>query len=156
MNKKLLALLFAIGISVCFAVTALYAETEFPPEITMDYNPYVKRKYVPPKHEVFVFSHEIHNLEYEISCGDCHHDKDGKPLMELETGDSVQQCVECHTELEKTKKNRKSIMLLENAIHANCKVCHKRINIDAGDPKGRKGPAPVSCKACHIKVEVQK
>ncbi len=156
MNKKLLALLLAVGISITFTVTALYAETEFPSEITMDYNPYVKRKYTPPKWEVYVFTHEIHYLDYEISCGECHHDKEGKPLDDLKEGDSVQQCVECHTELEKTKENRRSIILLENAIHENCKICHQKINIEDGDPKGRKGPGPVGCKRCHVKVEGQK
>jgi hypothetical protein len=153
MNKKLLTLLLAVGISISFAVTALYAETEFSAEITMDYNPYVTRKYIPPKHEVFVFTHEIHYLDYEISCGECHHDEEGKPLDDLTEGDSVQQCVECHTELKKTKENRRSIILLENAIHENCKVCHQKINIEDGDPEGRKGPGPVSCKECHVKVE---
>jgi hypothetical protein len=154
-NKKLLTFFITIGILISFAVTAVYAETEFPYEITMDYNPYAMRKYTPPKYEVFIFSHEVHNLDYDISCGECHHDKDGNPLENLESGDSVKQCVECHTELKKTKKNRKSIMLLENAIHGSCKVCHKKINIEDGDPKGRKGPGPVSCKDCHVKTAVK-
>lgn len=153
MNKKLLTLLLAVGISIAFAGTALYAETEFSYEITMDYNPYVTRKYTPPDWEVYVFTHETHYLDYEISCGECHHDEEGKPLDDLKEGDSVQQCVECHTELEKTKKNQRSIILLENAIHGNCKICHKKINIEDGDPTGRKGPGPVGCKDCHIKVE---
>ncbi len=156
MDKKILILFIAIGICLSSIVSSLNAETEFPYEITMDYNPYEKRKYTPPQYEVFVFSHEIHNLEYEISCGGCHHDKDGEPLAELKAGDPVQRCVECHIELKKTKKNRKSIILLENAIHENCKICHKKINIEAGDPKGRKGPAPVACKECHIKTAEKK
>jgi ribosomal protein L6P/L9E len=31
-----------------------------------------------------------------------------------------------------------------------------KINIEDGDPKGRKGPGPVSCKECHVRVEGQK
>ncbi len=156
MIKKSLIWLLAAGISVMFTATGLQAGTEVPDEITMDYNKYTIRKYTPPKYEVFVFTHKKHNIDYKISCGECHHDKEGNPFKDLKIGDNVQQCVECHTDLKKTKKNKKSILLLENAIHGNCKVCHKRLNIEAGDPKGRKGPAPVSCKECHIKVEGKK
>jgi hypothetical protein len=156
MNKKLLTLILTVGIFVIFIATGLQAGTEVADEIVMDYNKYTKRKYTPPKYEVYVFTHERHFEEYDISCGECHHDKEGNPLKDLKTGDDVQQCVECHTELKKTKKNKKSILLLENAIHTNCKVCHKRINIENGDPKGRKGPAPVACKECHVKVEGKK
>ena len=156
MNKKLLTWLLTAGISVIFIATGLQAGTDVPDEITMDYNKYTIRKYTPPKYKVFVFTHKKHNIDYDISCGECHHDKDGNPLEDLKLGDDVQQCVECHTDLKKTKKNRKSILLLENAMHENCKVCHKHINIEAGDPKGRKGPGPVSCTACHVKVKEQK
>ena len=153
MSKKLLAFLLAVGILILPAVTALYAQTQFPDEIIMDYNPYVQRRYTPPEHEVFVCLHGTHNTDYKISCGECHHDKDGNFLKDLKIGDDVKQCVECHTELNKTAKNEKSIMLLENAIHGQCKVCHKKINIEAGDPEGTSGPAPVFCKECHVKVE---
>ncbi len=66
-------------------------------------------------------------------------------------GDNVQRCVECHTKLKKSKEDRKNIMVLENAMHGNCITCHKEVNIKAGDPKGRKGPAPTSCTKCHPK-----
>lgn len=155
MSKRILGLLFVGGISLVFLATTLYAGSEFQDEISMDYNEYTKRKYTPPTYEVFVFTHKKHYEEYKISCGDCHHDKDGNPL-DLKIGDEVQQCVECHNEVKKTKKNKKSITLLENAMHENCKVCHMQANIEAGDPKGKKGPAPMLCKQCHIKVEVKK
>ncbi len=155
MNKKLLTWLLPVGICVIFLATGLHAGTEVADEITMDYNKYTKRRYTPPKYKTFIFTHKKHNIDYKISCGECHHDKDGKPL-DVKLGDYVDQCVECHTELKKTQENRKSIILLENAMHENCKVCHMEINIEAGDPKGRKGPGPVSCTACHVKVEGQK
>ena len=31
-----------------------------------------------------------------IGCGECHHDKDNKPLNNLKIGDDVQNCIECH------------------------------------------------------------
>ncbi|WP_291465709.1 cytochrome c3 family protein [Desulfobacula sp.] len=88
----------------------------------------------------------------QVSCGDCHHDKNNKPL-DLKIGDNVQQCIECHTKLKKDKKNKKDIMVLENAMHGNCISCHKKINKKAGDKKGLKGPAPASCGKCHIAVK---
>lgn len=152
MDKKILILFLVAGIAVIFVATALYAGTKVADTITMDYNNYAKRRKAPPRYKVLKFEHKKHNIEYKISCGQCHHDEDNEPL-DLKAGDEVQQCVECHTELHKTKENRKDIELLENAFHENCKGCHKEINIKAGDPKGRKGPAPTRCSKCHEKAE---
>lgn len=153
MGNKILFLFLSCVIVTMVSAGSLFAGTEVADELVMDYNKYTQRKYEPPQYEVFVFTHKKHNVDYDISCGDCHHDKEGNPLNDLKMGDNVQNCVECHTELQKTKENRKSILLLENAIHENCVVCHKATNIKAGDPKGRKGPAPVACTACHVKVK---
>jgi hypothetical protein len=152
MNKKLLTWLLAAGIAVIFAATGLYAGTDVPDTITMDFNQYKKRKKKPPKTKFIEFAHKKHNIEYKVSCGECHHDKDNKPL-DLKEGDNVQKCVECHTLLAKPKdkKKKKDIKILENAMHGNCISCHKDVNKKAGDPKGKKGPAPVSCTKCHIK-----
>lgn len=155
MNKKLLTLLLVAGMAVMFAATGLYAGTEVSDTFTMDYNQYKTRKKAPPKAKFVEFSHKKHNEEYKISCGDCHHDKDNKPL-DLKLGDDVQKCVECHTKLEKDKKNKKDIMVLENAMHGNCVDCHKDVNKKAGDPKGMKGPAPASCAKCHISLKKKK
>ncbi|MBU8849833.1 MAG: cytochrome c family protein [Desulfobacterales bacterium] len=158
MNKKLLTLLLAAGMAVIFVATGLHAGTEVSDTITMDYNQYKKRTKKPPKTKFIEFTHKKHAEEYKISCGDCHHDKDGKPL-ELKMGDDVQKCVECHTKLAKPKKKKgekkkkKDIMVLEHAMHGNCIDCHKEINIKDGDPKGKKGPAPATCKKCHISLK---
>ena len=156
MNKKLLTWLLAAGIAVIFVATGLYAGTTVPDTITMDYNQYKKRTKQPPKSKFVEFSHTKHNVDYKISCGSCHHDADNKPLNDLKLGDEVQKCVECHTKLAKDKKKKKDIMVLENAMHGNCIDCHKDINIKAGDPKGRKGPAPTSCTKCHISLKKKK
>ena len=159
MNKKLLTLLLAAGIAVIFVATGLYAGTDVPDTITMDYNQYKKRTKKPPKTKFIEFTHAKHNVEYKISCGDCHHDADNKPLSDLKIGDDVQKGVDCHTKLAKPKKKKgekkkkKDIMVLENAMHGNCIDCHKEINIKAGDPKGKKGPAPASCTKCHLKAK---
>ena len=153
MNKKLLTLFLAAGIAVIFVATGLYAGTEVPDTIKMDYNDYKKRTKQPPKSKFIEFEHKKHNIDYKISCGDCHHDKDNKPL-DLKTGDKVQKCSECHTKMEKEKlkKGEKpDILVLENAMHGNCVDCHEEVNKKAGDPKGKKGPAPASCTKCHLK-----
>jgi hypothetical protein len=150
MSKKLLTLLLVAGIAVIFIATGLHAGTDVPDTIKMDYNNYKKRTKAPPKSEFVEFSHKKHNEEYKITCGECHHDKDNKPL-DLKIGDNVQKCSECHTKMEKDKKNKNDPMVLENAMHGNCVDCHKEVNIKAGDPKGRKGPAPTTCTKCHEK-----
>jgi predicted CXXCH cytochrome family protein len=106
------------------------------------------QEYPEHKKNAPTLTHKKHVEEYGISCGECHHDADGNPL-ELAWGDEAQRCVECHDKLEKDPANRDDIMVLENAMHGNCIDCHKEVNIEAGDPKGRKGPAPTSCTKCH-------
>ncbi len=154
MYKKLVTLLLAAGIAVIFVATGLHAGTEVPDTITMDYNNYKKRKKAPPKFKFAVLTHKKHAEDYKISCGDCHHDKDGKPL-DLKIGDDVQKCSECHNIMAKPKdkKKKKDIKILENAMHKNCIGCHKDINKKAGDPKGMKGPAPASCGKCHVSLK---
>ncbi len=149
MNKKLLTWLFAASIAVIFVATGLNAGTKVPDTIKMDTNAYTKRTKTPPKFEFAVFTHKKHAEEYKIACGECHHDKDNKPLT-LKMGDAVQKCGECHNVMEKDKANPKDIKALENAMHGNCIECHKKANIKAGDPKGLKGNAPASCNNCHI------
>ena len=146
MNKKLLIFLMSIGVALIFVTTGLYAGTEVADSFKVETKEYKKRSKSPS-----TLSHKKHAEDYGISCGECHHDKDGKPLADLKMGDNVQRCVECHTKLEKSKEDRKNIMVLENAMHGNCIACHKETNIKAGDPKGRKGPAPTSCTKCHPK-----
>ncbi|MFA5906158.1 MAG: cytochrome c3 family protein [Desulfobacula sp.] len=149
MNKKLLTWILAASISVIFVATGLNAGTKAADTIKMDTNAYTKRTKTPPKFEFAVFTHKKHIEEYKVSCGECHHDKDKKPLT-LKAGDAVQKCSECHTVMEKDKANPKDIKALENAMHTNCIECHKQANIKAGDPKGLKGNAPVSCNNCHV------
>lgn len=101
------------------------------------------------------FTHEKHYTDYGINCGSCHHDENGTAL-DLNIGDGVEGCIECHSETEKPKgekldKEQKIAKYHFEAMHANCIGCHKSHNIENGDPKG-KGPAPTSCGACHPKA----
>ncbi len=151
MNKKTIILLFVTAIGLFFIVTGIQAGTEVKDTFIMEDKGYKKRKKGPPKFELLEFTHKKHNEEYKISCGECHHDKDNKPL-DLKVGDDVQKCGECHDKFKKDKENKKDIMVHENAMHGNCVGCHKEINIKDGDPKGKKGPAPATCKKCHKKL----
>ncbi len=149
MNKKLLTWLLAAGISVMFAVTGLQAGTEVSDEIIMDYNKYEKRMFKTSNRNFVKFTHTKHNIDYKISCDQCHH-------IDLELGDDVKPCAECHIELKATKKNRKSVMLLRNAYHESCIACHKEANILAGDPGGFDESAPpTSCSECHIRTDAK-
>lgn len=151
MNKRLITLLLAAGIAVIFVATGLQAGTEVKDTLTMETAGYKTRKKAPPKFNLVEFTHAKHAADYKISCGQCHHDKDGKAL-DVKAGDNVQGCGECHNKFEQDKKNKKDILVHENAMHANCITCHKEINVKAGDPKGMKGPAPASCGKCHTKM----
>ena len=151
MNKRLITLLLAAGIAVIFVATALQAGTEVKDTLTLETDGYKKRKKAPPKFNFVEFTHAKHAVDYKISCGDCHHDKEGKAL-DIKAGDDVQGCGECHNKFEKDKKNKKDIMVHENAMHENCIGCHKDVNKKAGDPKGMKGAAPASCGKCHTKM----
>ncbi len=149
MNKKILTLLLAAGISVLFFATALCAGTKFQDEITMDYNKYPERYFKQSKRNFIEFPHALHAMDFELSCEQCHH-------IDLKLGDEVQPCAECHIELTPTKKNRKSILLLRNAYHASCRKCHKEVNKEAGDPRGLDEFAPpTNCSECHTRVDEQ-
>ncbi len=155
MNKRLITLLLAAGIAVIFVATGLQAGTTVKDTFTLETDGYKKRKKAPPKFELVEFTHQKHAVDYGISCGDCHHDKDGKPLADLKAGDDVQKCSECHNKFKKDKKNKKDIMVHENAMHKNCIDCHKAFNKEKNpkDKKGMKGPAPASCGKCHKKMK---
>lgn len=150
MNKKLITLLLAAGIAVIFVATGLHAGTQVKDTVTMEDPGYKKRKKGAPKFKLVEFTHKKHMEDYKISCSECHHDDKGKAL-DLKVGDDVKRCSECHTKFKKDKKNKKDIMVHENAMHGNCVGCHKDVNKKAGDKKGMKGPAPASCGKCHKK-----
>ncbi|MCG8635861.1 MAG: cytochrome c family protein [Desulfobacterales bacterium] len=153
MNKRFITLLLAAVLAVIFVSTGLHAGTEVADTFKMEDPGYKKRKKGPPKFKLVEFTHKKHAEDYGISCGDCHHDDKGKPIEGLKMGDDVQKCSECHNKFKKDKKNKKDIMVHENAMHKNCITCHKDFNKKKNpkDKKGMKGPAPASCGKCHPK-----
>jgi hypothetical protein len=101
---------------------------------------------------IVMFTHEKHYQEppdgHGIGCGECHHDEEGNPLTDLEPGDPVQSCYECHNKKDRPKKPQDisdedwRAMRLEyyvEAIHESCIECHKQQG------------GPVKCTDCHVK-----
>jgi len=101
---------------------------------------------------IVMFSHKKHTAAkpdgHAVACGECHHDKDGKPLA-LKEGDAVQGCIECHKKAEKPKKEKGvsaadyaklELEYYYGAIHQNCIDCHKKA-----------AAGPVKCAECHPK-----
>jgi len=95
------------------------------------------------------FTHKAHVEDYEISCGECHHDSEGKPL-ELKMGDTVQNCIACHSKPSKKTKDAKTkqqkLEFHAEAIHMNCIECHKAYN-----KENKTKAAPAGCGKCHPK-----
>lgn len=154
MSKKILVLLLAAGIALVFTASGVQAGTTADDVMIMKSKMLdAKRKKGPESKKpckLVEFSHKKHHEEYKISCAECHHDKDGKPLADLKAGDDVKKCEECHTHAkpgEKTfqgkyKKKPIDIMHLESAIHENCIGCHKEKGLKVG----------TKCGDCHKKM----
>ena len=158
MIKKHLITTVIIGVAILFVSAAIYAKS------TPDVIPLQDPAYKEHKKGVVKFEHKKHWDDYSKAypefypsqCGECHHDKDGKPLTELKDGDDVQKCIECHktpAEAPKGKKAKKKLSKKEKikeyhaeALHANCKDCHKKFN-----KKYKPKKAPTTCAKCHPK-----
>ncbi len=131
-----------------FAFAGLFAKT------STDVIKMENKKYKKHKKSIVMFSHGKHIKEYNIGCGDCHHDDNGKPLDKLKEGDSVQSCIECHKIAGERPKGKNAPKLSKKerlayhaeAIHYNCKDCHKKFN-----RKKKTKAAPTKCVSCHPK-----
>ncbi|MFH1154682.1 MAG: cytochrome c3 family protein [Pseudomonadota bacterium] len=71
-----------------------------------------------------LFTHQVHTVDYSLSCVDCHHN--------IEDGE-VYNCGECHE-----STGDESMPSKTDAFHAKCKGCHEN-----------SGSGPVECNACH-------
>jgi hypothetical protein len=147
---------------VTFCITAVIYAKAVPDVIELKDPAYEKHK-----KGVVHFEHKKHQDDYakqypeyyKNGCGECHHDKDGKPLSNLKEGDDVQKCIECHkiaSEAPKGKKAKKKLTKKEKikdyhaeALHANCRDCHKKYNKKYKPEK----KAPTTCAKCHPKKE---
>ena len=150
MNKRSLLIIAIAGIASMFLATAIYAGTAVDAVIKMENKAYAKHK-----KSIVQFSHKKHSEEYKASCGDCHHDADGKPLSGLKMGDEVQNCIKCHTKEGRAPKAKKGAPGLSKkeklayhaeALHLNCIGCHKETNKASGTKA-----APTTCAKCHPK-----
>jgi len=108
------------------------------------------------KKGIVLFTHKKHFEDYTIGCGECHHDKEGKPLISLKDGDAVDSCISCHKIASQAPKPKDGKKLTDKekrayhaeAIHDNCIDCHKAFNKKTGTKK-----APTSCTKCHPKTK---
>jgi hypothetical protein len=157
MGKKLCEIISLVaGVAVVMMLSSapdLSAGTELADVIKMENKAYAKHK-----KGIVIFTHKKHVEEYKAGCGECHHDKEGKPLENLKAGDDVHNCIECHKKPDYLKgKAAKGISKKDqrayhaNALHDNCRGCHKKFNKKKGLKSKDKGAAPTTCKACHPK-----
>jgi len=159
MIKKHLLVVMICGIAILIAAAGIYAKAA--PDVIKLQDPAYKEH----KKGVVDFSHKKHQDDYakkyseyyKNGCGECHDDKEVKPLSKLKEGDDVQRCIECHKtpgEAPKGKKAKKKLSKKEKikeyhaeALHANCRDCHKKYN-KKYKPENK---APTTCTNCHPK-----
>ena len=145
-----------IAMVTFFMVAGIHAVTTVQDVIKLETKAYKNHK-----KPVVVFNHREHQEKYKqqypeffkTKCGECHHDKNNKPLKSLKAGDEVKKCIECHKKASfaKGKKakglsKKQKLEFHANALHQNCKDCHREVN-----KKTAKKSAPVTCKSCHLK-----
>ena len=165
MFKKRFLTTVIIGVAVLFVSAGIYAKSA--PDVIPLQDPAYKKH----KKGVVKFEHKKHWDDYTKAypdlypsqCGECHHDKDNNPLTALKDGDEVQKCIECHKiasevpkklkkewkkkKISKDEKKKKKMEYHAEALHENCRVCHKTYN-KKYKPKKK---APTTCSKCHPK-----
>jgi hypothetical protein len=156
-RRSLLLIAAVLGFAVLFAAVGI-AGTAM--EDTIVFKPTAgEGKY---QDRTVTFTHKKHIEEHKLTCGECHHDKDGKPRADLKAGDDVQKCSECHSKpgeapkdkkmewrkqkLSKQEQQKLSLEYRAEAFHANCVTCHKEHN-----RKNKTKAAPQACTQCHEK-----
>ena len=146
-KRSLLSVMVVAGMVTLFVAAGIYAGTTAPDVIPMENKAYAHKK------GIVQFTHKKHYTEYKAGCGECHHDADNKPLNNLKEGDPVQSCFECHNKPGEIKgKEAKGLSKKDklayhaNALHDNCKGCHKDYN-----KKNNTKAAPTTCTKCHPK-----
>lgn len=148
------SLLLILSIAAFFAASSIYAGTEVADVIKME-----NKAYTEHKKSIVEFTHKKHAEDYGAGCGECHHDENNKPLDNLKMGDEVQNCIECHKIPGQKPKGKDAPKLTKQqareyhaeAIHDNCRGCHKSFNKEKGLTSKDPGYAPTTCKQCHPK-----
>lgn len=155
-KKKYLSILGVIAMMTFLLAAGIQAVTTVQDVIKLETTAYENHK-----EPVVVFSHREHQEKYtqtypeffKAGCGECHHDKNNKPLKKLKAGDDVKKCIECHQKASYVKgkkakglSKKQKLAFHANALHENCKDCHREVN-----KKTARKTAPVTCKSCHLK-----
>lgn len=148
-KRNILLITGFIGFVFLFVTAGIYAGTTVPDVIQMK-----NKAYKSHKKAIVQFHHKKHNVDYKLGCGECHHDANNKPMNNLKAGDNVQGCIACHKKpgerpkgKDAPKLNKKQRLAYHaEAIHYNCKDCHKAYN-----KKNKTKKAPVTCSKCHSK-----
>ena len=157
MIKKRLIVSTLCTIAILVIAAVIYAEAV--PDVIVLQDPTEQKK------GPVNFNHLKHQTEYakeypdvyKEGCGECHHDKDGKPRTDLKAGDEVQKCTECHKKPGEKPKGKNAPKLSKKeqleysaeAFHDNCRDCHKAYNKKYKPSKDKK--APTTCSKCHEK-----
>ncbi len=147
MSKKLISVLTVALTAMLFLTVGLLTASDVPENIDMNSKIYSKHT-----KGLVTFSHKKHSDNKDIKCLDCHHVyKEGKNTWK--EGDPVQKCEECHKETGKPPKDMKKAEKIKKfhkeAIHANCKGCHKKMI----DKESEMGKNLRKCTGCHPKKE---
>ena len=148
MRKGSLIIAGIFVLTIVLAAMGVYAGTTVKDVIELNEPSYAHEK------GIIQFAHKKHAAEYGATCGECHHDDKGKPL-ELKEGDNVQRCIECHKKPGEAPKGKDKPKLSKEqkleyhaeALHDNCKGCHKDYN-----KKNKTKKAPTTCAKCHPKT----
>jgi hypothetical protein len=166
MKRTLMILIaaFAGGIVFLFRV-GLLAGTTVSDVVKME-NP----AYEAHKKAIVQFKHKAHAEKFdgqypeifENGCGECHHDDEGEVRKDLEMGEDVNKCIECHDKPGQMPKKLKRELRGEGlsreerrvrereyhaeALHDKCRGCHRRARKAADTRK-----PPITCSKCHIK-----
>jgi len=159
MSKRYWTILIVTAIAIFLSVTGLYASKEFQDVIKMDTKAYTKHT-----KGIVTFTHKKHAKDYAAkypefyknACGTCHHDKDNKPLTNLKEGDEVQPCIACHKKpgyirgkAARGLTKKQKLEYQANAVHDDCRKCHRKYDRKMKLKPKDKGFAPLSCKHCH-------
>ena len=159
MIKKHLIISVIIGVVILFVSAGIYAKSA--PDVIPLQDPAYKEH----KKGVVQFHHKKHFETYSKEfpdlyankCGECHHDDKGKALTGLKDGDDVKKCIECHKipgeapkgkDAKKLSKKEKIKEYHAEALHENCKGCHKTFN-----KKYKPKKAPTTCTKCNAKTK---
>lgn len=152
MKHSRMLVVMVVALAFVFAAAGLYAAAS-PDVIKMNSAGYAKHT-----KPVVAFSHKKHATSYGAKCGECHHDKAGKPLAAMKEGDASQKCITCHKTpgmapaaslkgLAGPARKKAELVYQASAVHMNCIDCHKAWNKKNGK-KPAEG-APVACNKCH-------